>query len=98
MRENLDLLKGLIFSGQLLLDLAARGASREEAYRWVQRNAMEVWQTREDFRALVERDPDIRRFLTPKEIARVFNVERYLKHVDAIFRRVFGRPPAKRRR
>jgi len=91
MRENLDLLKGLIFSGQLLLDLAEKGASREEAYRWVQRNAMQVWETREDFRTLCERDPDIRRHLTPSEIAAVFNLERYLKHVDEIFRRVFGK-------
>jgi adenylosuccinate lyase len=91
MRENLDLLKGLIFSGQLLLDLVEKGASREEAYRWVQRNAMQVWETGEDFRSLAERDEDIRRFLTPTEIARVFNVERYLKHVDEIFRRVFGK-------
>ena len=91
MRENLDLLKGLIFSGQLLLDLVGKGASREEAYRWVQRNAMQVWETGEDFRSLAERDEDIRRHLTPDEIARVFNVERYLKHVDEIFRRVFGK-------
>ena len=91
MRENLDLLKGLIFSGQLLLDLVEKGASREEAYRWVQRNAMQVWETREDFRSLAERDEDIRRYLTSGEIARVFNVERYLKHVDEIFRRVFGK-------
>jgi adenylosuccinate lyase len=91
MRENLDLLKGLIFSGQLLLDLVEKGASREEAYRWVQRNAMQVWETREDFRTLAERDEDIRRYLTPGEIARVFNVQRYLKHVDEIFRRVFGK-------
>jgi adenylosuccinate lyase len=91
MRENLDLLRGLIFSGQLLLDLVEKGASREEAYRWVQRNAMQVWETREDFRSLAERDDDIRRYLTPTEIARVFNVERYLGHLDAIFRRVFGK-------
>jgi adenylosuccinate lyase len=91
MRENLDLLKGLIFSGQLLLKLVEKGVSREEAYRWVQRNAMQVWETGEDFRSLAERDEDIRRYLTPSEIARVFNVERYLKHVDEIFRRVFGK-------
>jgi adenylosuccinate lyase len=91
MRENLDLLKGLIYSGQLLLDLVGKGASREEAYRWVQRNAMQVWETRENFRSLAERDEDIRRYLASDEIARVFNVERYLKHVDEIFRRVFGK-------
>ncbi|HXX23104.1 MAG TPA: adenylosuccinate lyase [Terriglobia bacterium] len=91
MRENLGLLKGLIFSGQLLLDLVEKGVSREEAYHWVQRNAMQVWETREDFRTLAERDVDIRRYLEPDEIARVFNVERYLKHVDEIFRRVLGK-------
>jgi adenylosuccinate lyase len=90
MRENLDLLKGLIFSGQLLLELVEKGALREDAYRWVQRNAMQVWETREDFCTLVERDPDIRQYLKPSEIAEVFNVERYLTHVDDIFERVFG--------
>jgi adenylosuccinate lyase len=91
MRENLGMLKGLIFSGQLLLDLVEKGAQREEAYRWVQRNAMQVWETREDYRTLVERDDDIRRYLKPSEIAEVFNVERYLTHVDEIFERVFGK-------
>ncbi len=91
MLENLNLMKGLIFSGQLLLDLTEKGASREDAYRWVQRNAMQVWETGEDFKSLALRDPDIRRYLTPSQIARVFNVERYLKHVDEIFQRVFGR-------
>jgi adenylosuccinate lyase len=91
MLENLNMMKGLIFSGQLLLDLTEKGASREDAYRWVQRNAMQVWETREDFKTLIERDPDIRRYLKPSEIARVFKVERYLKHVDEVFRRVFGK-------
>ena len=90
MRENMDLLKGLIFSGQLLLDLVEKGVLREDAYRWVQRNAMQVWETREDYRTLVERDDDIRQYLKPSEIAEVFNVERYLTHVDEIFERVFG--------
>ena len=91
MKENLDQLKGLIFSGQLLLDLAAKGAAREDAYRWVQHNAMQVWETREDFKTLVERDEDVRRYLSAEEIAAVFNVERYLEHVDAMFERVFGK-------
>src|SRR5690242_1303956 len=91
MQANLDLLKGLIFSGQLLLDLTDKGVSREEAYRWVQRNAMQVWKTREDFITLVQRDPDISSRLSAKEIAAVFNAKRYLKHVDEIFRKVFGR-------
>jgi adenylosuccinate lyase len=89
MMENLNLMRGLIFSGQLLLDLTDRGVSREEAYRWVQRNAMQVWQTGEDFKSLVERDPDIRKYLSPKEISRAFSLERQLKYVDQVFRRVF---------
>ncbi len=91
MQENLDLLKGLIFSGQLLLDLTEKGVAREEAYRWVQRNAMQVWKTREDFKALVQRDPDISSRLSATEIAAVFNAKRYLKHVDEIFRQTFGK-------
>jgi adenylosuccinate lyase len=91
MQENLNLLQGLIFSGQLLLDLVEKGARREEAYRWVQRNAMQVWQTLEDFRALVERDADIAQHLSPPEIARAFSLERQLRHVDTVFRRVFGK-------
>jgi len=91
MQENLEMLKGLIFSGQLLLDLTDKGVAREEAYRWVQRNAMQVWKTREDFKTLVQRDPDISSRLSAKEIAGVFNTQRYLKHVDQIFRQVFGK-------
>ena len=91
MLENLGMLKGLIFSGQLLLDLVEKGVKREDAYRWVQRNAMQVWETREDYRTLVERDADIRKYLKPSEIGQVFNVERYLTHVDEIFERVFGK-------
>jgi adenylosuccinate lyase len=91
MLENLGLMRGLIFSGQLLLDLVEKGAQREEAYRWLQRNAMQVWQTHEDFRTLVERDPDIARYLKPREIERTFSLDHQLRHVDAAFRRVFGR-------
>jgi len=90
MKENLDLLRGLIFSGQLLLDLVEKGAQREEAYRWVQRNAMQVWETREDFRTLVEHDPDIARHLAPPEIAQAFSLERQLRYADTVFERVFG--------
>jgi len=91
MKENLDLLRGLIFSGQLLLDLVEQGAPREQAYLWVQRNAMQVWETREDFRALVERDPEIGRHLRPRQIAQAFSLDRQLRHVETAFRRVFGR-------
>ena len=91
MLENLNLMKGLIYSGQLLLDLTEKRGAGEEADRWVQRNAMQVWQTREDFKSLVLRDPDISSRLSAKEIASVFNTKRYLKHVDQIFRQVFGK-------
>jgi len=57
----------------------------------VQRNAMQVWKTREDFQTLVQRDPDISSRLSAREIAAVFNTKRYLKHVNQIFRQVFGR-------
>lgn len=94
MRENLDMLRGLIFSGQLLLDLVEKGAAREDAYRWVQRNAMQVWEAREDFKTLVGHDADIGRYLGPSEIAEAFSLDRQLRHVDTIFRRVFGRQKA----
>ncbi len=91
MLRNLNATKGLIFSGQLLLDLAAAGMLREQAYRIVQSQAMKAWEEEGDFRAAIEADPEIRALLGPEQIARAFSVERYLKHVDAIFRRVFGK-------
>jgi adenylosuccinate lyase len=91
MRQNLEQLGGLIFSGQLLLDLVEKGASRQDAYRWVQRLAMQVWSARRDFRELVQHDPEIARFLTSKEIARAFSLDRQLRYVNVVFRRVFGK-------
>jgi adenylosuccinate lyase len=90
MRRNLDSSKGLVFSGQLLLELTARGMSREDAYRVVQGHAMEAWKTEGDFRARVAADPGVRGVVTEKELDEVFRLERYLGHVDAIFARVFG--------
>jgi adenylosuccinate lyase len=90
MRRNLDLTRGLVFSGQLLLDLAAAGMLREEAYAIVQRHAMEAWENEGDFRSAIEADPQISQLLTPVQLAQTFSLERQLKHVDAIFRRVFG--------
>jgi adenylosuccinate lyase len=90
MQGNLEMTRGLIFSGQLLLDLAAKGVLREQAYLWVQRNAMHAWEHGEDFRRLVAADADISRTLTPSEIDTAFSLERQLRHVDAIFERVFG--------
>jgi adenylosuccinate lyase len=90
MRENLELGKGLVFSGQLLLDLTARGMRREDAYRVVQAHAMEAWERGEDFRTRVREDPEIQGTLEPAELDEVFRLERYLEHVDTIFARVFG--------
>jgi adenylosuccinate lyase len=90
MRRNLDSSKGLVFSGQLLLELTARGMRREDAYRVVQGHAMEAWRTEDDFRARIDSDPEVRAVLSEKEIAEIFRLERYLQNVDAIFARVFG--------
>jgi adenylosuccinate lyase len=89
MRSNLELGGGLVYSGQLLLELAAKGVLRETAYRWVQRNALRAWESDGDFRALVEADPDIAAALTAEDFARAFDLERQLRHVDRIFERVF---------
>src|SRR6202030_3846721 len=90
MRRNLELTRGLVFSGQLLLDLAAAGMLREEAYRIVQGHAMEAWESEGDFRAAIEGDPDISQLLSRDRLAQTFSLERQLKHIDAIFDRVFG--------
>jgi adenylosuccinate lyase len=89
MRRNVDLTRGLIFSGQLLLDLSAAGMLREEAYRLVQSHAMNSWETESDFREAIASDPTIQRYLDPAAIEQAFSLERQLRHVDAIFSRVF---------
>jgi adenylosuccinate lyase len=88
MLENLNATRGLVFSGQLLLELTAAGVAREEAYRWVQRNAIRSWDEGLDFRELVSGDPDISQALNPQQIASGFEIR--LKNVDRIFERVFG--------
>ena len=93
MRRNLDSTRGLVFSGQLLLELTARGMRREDAYRVVQRHAMEAWRADTDFRKRVATDPEVRAVLQDHEVAEVFRLERYLQHVDAIFERVFQDAP-----
>ena len=89
MLRNLESTRGLIFSGQLLLDLSAAGMLREQAYRLVQGHAMHAWDTEGDFRSAVESDPEVLSYLPVEKIHRVFLVERYLEHVDSIFARVF---------
>jgi adenylosuccinate lyase len=91
MRRNLDQTKGLVFSGQLLLDLAAAGMLRETAYALVQKQAMDAWDNESDFRAAIEADAEIGALVSKEKLAETFSVERQLKHVDTIFGRVFGK-------
>ncbi len=90
MRMNLEMTRGMIFSGELLLALTERGLSREHAYAIVQRTALRAWDEGADFRELVRADPEVRAHLTLTEIEEIFRLDRALRHVDAIFRRVFG--------
>jgi adenylosuccinate lyase len=92
MRKNLDATGGLIFSGQLLLELTEAGMSREDAYRLVQGHAMRAWKSDEElvFRELVAADPEITGRLSAERLAAAFDLERQLGNVDAIFARVFG--------
>jgi len=90
MRQNLESLRGLVFSGQVLLELAKRGLSREEAYRIVQRNAMADWNGKEDFKSLLEKDPDIKGRLSTGELNETFDYQSQMRQVDTIFQRVFG--------
>jgi adenylosuccinate lyase len=90
MRRNLDLTQGLVFSGQLLLDLVEAGAPRDAAYQWVQENAMAAWESDSSFRERVARDTRITKFLDATALPRAFDLDRQLHQVDAIFRRVFS--------
>jgi adenylosuccinate lyase len=89
MKRNLNNTKGLIFSGQLLLDLAAAGMLREDAYRLVQRHALKAWQAESDFQQAIQQDSEIARHLTAAQLAETFDVKRQLRNVDAIFHKVF---------
>ena len=90
MRENLELTGGLQEAQRVLLALVDRGVARQEAYVYVQRNAMKVWEEKVDFRTALKRDPDVRRALSEPEVDACFALEYHLKHVDTIFKRVFG--------
>jgi len=89
MKANLDKSRGVVFSGTVLLELARRGVSREQAYEWVQRNAMRAFHERRDFKGLLLDDADVTRVLPPADIERAFDLDEQLKHVDTIVRRVF---------
>jgi adenylosuccinate lyase len=89
MLRNLNSTGGLVFSGQLLLDLVEAGVLREDAYRIVQRNAMQAWREEKNFRELVLADPEITSRVNRKTLERAFDLKRQLRNVDTIFRRVF---------
>ena len=98
MRANLESMHGLIFSGQLLLDLVEHGVSREEAYRVVQTHAMRAWKEGLDFHQLVLGDKEITGKVPRKQIEYAFDLRRQLKNVDQIFARVFGKQGASGRK
>ncbi|NDQ57706.1 MAG: adenylosuccinate lyase [Acidipila sp.] len=89
MQRNLDATQGLIFSGQLLQDLVEHGAPREEAYAWVQENAMAAWESGGSFRERIATDSRIGKFLDATALAHTFDVRRQLRYVDTLFARVF---------
>ena len=93
MQKNLDQLGGLVHSQQVLLALTQKGCSREDAYIYVQRNAMRVWQESKSYLPLLKEDSDIAEFLTADELEALFDLDQHFQHVDTIFARVF--PTAK---
>jgi len=90
MKGNLDSLGGVIFSQRVLLALTQKGMSREDSYAAVQRNAMEAWRGNASFLALCRADQEIRQFLSDDELVALFDMGYHTKHVDTIFKRVFG--------
>src|SRR6202049_334778 len=90
MQKNLDRLGGLIHSQRVLIALTQKGASREDAYKLVQRNAMPVWRGQGDFQTLLKNDAEVKKYLSDAEISAQFDLGYHLKHVDTIFRRVFS--------
>jgi len=93
MRENLELTRGLAFSGSLLLHLAAANLTREDAYALVQKHAMDTWDHGGDFRERVLGDPEIARVLSKEEIDHAFSLDEALRHVEAIFERTTALAP-----
>ena len=97
MQKNLDRLGGLVHSQRVLLALTQKGASREDAYRLVQRNAMPVWRGEGNFLELLKADADVKKYLSDAEIEERFDLGYHTKHVDTIFARVFGKEAMARR-
>ncbi len=91
MRRNLDSSGGLIYSGTVLLELARKGVTRDDAYGWVQKAALAAQAGQGDFKTILTRDRNITSRLSPEEIDRCFDIRHHLRHVDDLFRRAFGR-------
>jgi len=91
MLENLGRSRGVVFSGTLLLELARRGISREQAYEWVQRNAMRAFHEQKDFKSLFLADADAMKVLAPADVEKAFDLDDQLRNVDAVIDRVFGK-------
>lgn len=89
MRENLERSRGVVFSGTVLLELARRGLSREQAYELVQQNAMRSFHERKDFKTLLLADPEVAKVLPPADLERAFDLDQHLRHVDHILERAF---------
>ena len=94
MKANLESTRGLVFSGQLLLDLVEHGVSREDAYRLVQNHAMRAWREGLNFQELVMQDKEITGRIPAAQIGRAFDPQRQLRNIDKIFARVFGEKTA----
>ena len=90
MMRNLELTRGLIYSGQVLRDMVKAGAPRDDAYKLIQEHAMAAWENDGDFRASLAADPRITKYMDAAALARAFDLQRQLRYVDAIFARVLG--------
>jgi adenylosuccinate lyase len=94
MLENMDRLRGLTFSGVVLLGLVRTGLTRDEAYIMVQRNAMKVWEEKGSLRDLLAADEEVASRLSHEDLDRLFDLNYQLRHVDQIYERVLGERPA----
>ena len=88
MRKNLNLTGGLIFSQEVLLALVKKGATREDAYAMVQKNAMQVWENKKDFKTLLKADDAITNLLNGDEIDKLFNLNKVMKNINKIYKRL----------
>ncbi|HPI78057.1 MAG TPA: lyase family protein, partial [bacterium] len=95
MLENLNKTRGLIFSQRVMLALVGKGATREQAYHIVQRNAMRVWAEKAEFKALLSADAEVGALLKPAELEECFEVEYFIRHVDEIYERFFPKKKAR---